>query len=195
MRPHKIGSQFYYKIMNNFNKNLPYSQPVAPKSEMSTYIVVAIIAFALGLGSGWLWTKKIVAPVDGTKNIETTEAADKTSGQISTGDLATSNSILVKDQTAGIEVVVEQVVLTNVAWVVVREDDGAGKPGKILGAQLFDAGISAGKVELLRGTETGKTYFVMIYSDNGDRAFDPKLDAPILDSVSQPVMSIFKVDR
>ena len=194
MRLNKFGSQFYYKIMNNFNKNLPYSQPVAPKSEMSTYIVIAIIAFALGLGSGWLWTKKNVAPVDGTKNIQTTEDADKTSGQTTTGDLATSNSILVKDQTAGIEVAAEQVVLTNVAWVVVREDDGAGKPGKILGAQLFDAGISVGKVELLRGTEAGKTYYALIYTDNGDRAFDPKLDAPILDSVSQPVMAIFKVN-
>ena len=91
MRLNKFGSQFYYKIMNNFNKNLPYSQPVAPKSEMSTYIVIAIIAFALGLGSGWLWTKKNVAPVDGTKNIQTTEDADKTSGQTTTGDLATSN--------------------------------------------------------------------------------------------------------
>ncbi|MFA6273043.1 MAG: hypothetical protein WC673_00925 [Candidatus Paceibacterota bacterium] len=185
--------------MNDFNKNknLPYNPPVQPmeaKSETSTYIVIAIIAFALGLGSGWLWTKKNVEPVDGTKNDKTTEVTDKTTGQTPTGDLVTGNSILVKDQTAGIEVAVEQVVLTNMAWVVVREDDGVGAPGKILGAQLFEVGVGTGNVELLRGTEAGGTYYAMIYSDNGDRAFDPKLDAPILDGISQPIIATFKVN-
>ena len=183
--------------MNNLNKNLPYSQPAqpaAPRSELGTYIVIAVIAFALGLGSGWLWTQKNVASGGEVKNEEVSENVDDETNLIPTENLATGNSILVKDQTAGIEVAVEQVVLTNMAWVVVREDDGAGKPGKILGAQLFDTGVGAGKVELLRGTETGKTYYAIIYSDNADRAFDPKLDAPILDSISQPIMATFKVN-
>jgi len=186
-------------FMNDFNKNknLPYNPPVQPteaKSETSTYIVIAIIAFALGLGSGWLWTKKNIAPVEGTKNVKTTEVTDKMTGQTPNGDLTISNSILVKDQTAGIEVAVEQVVLTNMAWVVVREDDGAGAPGKILGAQLFEAGVGVGNVELLRGTEAGGTYYAMIYSDNGDHAFDPKLDTPLIDSFGAPIMATFEAN-
>lgn len=183
--------------MNNPNKNLPYSQsaqPVAPKSETGTYIVIAIIAFVFGLGSGWLWTQKNVAPSGEIKNSQNTASTSKELGVTPAENLVTGNSILVKDQTAGIEVAVERVVLTSTAWVVVREDDGAGKPGKILGAQLFDAGVGAGKVELLRGTEAGKTYYAMIYSDNGDRAFDPKLDQPILGSTSQPVMAVFRAN-
>ena len=183
--------------MNNFNKNLPYTPPVqsaTPKSELSTYIIIAVVAFALGLGSGWLWTQKNVTPDGEIKDKKTADNANKETNQTPIGNLVTDNSISVKAQAAGIEVAAEQVILTNMAWVVVREDDGAGKPGKILGAQLFDAGTGAGKVELLRGTEAGKTYYALIYSDNGDRAFDPKLDMPILDSANQPVMAMFKAN-
>ena len=183
--------------MNNFNKNLPYNppvQPATPKSEMSTYIIIAVIAFALGLGSGWLWVNKNSTSDGATKDKNTADNTDKETNQTPTSDLTADNSISVKAQPAGIEVEVEQVVLKAMAWVVVHEDDGAGKPGKILGAQLFDAGTGLGKVELLRGTMAGGDYFAMLHADNGDRAFDPKLDAPILDSVSQPVMAIFKVN-
>ncbi|TSC67190.1 MAG: hypothetical protein CEO19_325 [Parcubacteria group bacterium Gr01-1014_73] len=183
--------------MNNFNKNLPYTppvQPAAPKSELSTYIIIAVIAFALGLGSGWLWTQKNVTSDGEVKDKKTADNADKETNQTPIGNLTGDNSISVKEQTAGIEVVVEQVVLTNMAWVVIHEDDGTGKPGKILGAQLFDAGTGAGKVELLRGTMAGGNYFAMLHADNGDRAFDPKLDMPILDASSQPIMATFKVN-
>ncbi|MEK7107666.1 MAG: hypothetical protein AAB814_00615 [Patescibacteria group bacterium] len=183
--------------MNNFNKNLPYTPPVqsaTPKSELSTYIIIAVVAFALGLGSGWLWTQKNVTPDGEIKDKKTADNADKETNQTPIGNLNTGNSISVKEQVAGIEVAVEQVILTNMAWVVIHEADGAGKLGKILGAQLFDAGTGAGKVELLRGTMTGGNYFAMLHADNGDRAFDPKLDMPILDSANQPVMAMFKAN-
>lgn len=183
--------------MNNLNKNLPYSQPaqpVVPKSELGTYIVIAIIAFALGLGSGWLWTQKNIASSGEIKNNKSAENINQETNTPPIENLATGNSILVNAQTAGVEVAVEQVILTGMAWVVVREDDGASLPGKILGAQLFDVGTGLGKVELLRGTEAGKTYYAMIYSDNGDRAFDPKLDQPIIGSNNQPVMATFKAN-
>ncbi len=183
--------------MNNFNKNLPYNppvQPTAPKGEVGTYIIIAVVAFALGLGSGWLWTQKNIEPVSGVNN-KAAENTNIVTNQTPTGDLAVGDSILVKDQLAGVEVMVEQVVLANIGWVVTREDDGKGAPGKILGAQLFDAGAwENGKVELLRGTEAGGTYYALIYSDNGDRAFDPKLDTPLTDATGQLVMATFKAN-
>ena len=181
--------------MNNFNKNLPYKEPVpAAKSEMGTYIVIVIIAFALGLGSGWLWLKKNVALNGEVKDKKTAENASEEINKMPIENLLADNSILVNAQPAGVEVVVEKVILAKMAWVVVREDDGAGQPGKILGAQLFDAGVGVGRVELLRGTEAGKTYYALIYSDNGDRAFDPKLDSPLTDASGQSVMATFKVN-
>ncbi|HEY4496034.1 MAG TPA: hypothetical protein VJC04_01615 [Candidatus Paceibacterota bacterium] len=183
--------------MNNFNKNLPYNkpvQPMTPKSELSNYIIIAIIAFALGLGSGWLWMQKNVTSDGEIKDKKIVDNADKETNQTPIENLTDDNSILVKEQVAGIEVVVEQVILKDMAWVVIHEDDGTGKPGKILGAQLFDAGTGAGKVELLRGTVADGNYFAMLHADNGDRAFDPKLDLPILDLSGQPVLATFKAN-
>src|SRR3989338_6152319 len=58
--------------------------------------------------------------------------------------------------------------------------------------RLFDGGTwDNGKVELLRGTIEGGKYFAMLHADNGDRAFDPKLDAPIVGKTGSPIMMEF----
>lgn len=169
---------------------------------LSSYIIVAIIAFALGLGSGYLWASKKAPAVLETKTTDTTESTGTTptvsgsasdNGDISpTGATISQNAVVAADQAAGVNVMVSQISLDKTAWVVVREDDGAGAPGKILGAQLFDAGTGSGVVELLRGTQIGNTYYVMIYNDNGDRAFDPKSDLPLLGDNGKPRAATFK---
>lgn len=98
---------------------------------------------------------------------------------VSTGN-ADTNSVSVSNQSAGSMVALGNVSMTQNGWVVVHEADASGNPGWILGAQRFDAGTyTSGQVELLRGTVSSKTYFVMIHNDNGDKMFDFHTDTPV----------------
>jgi len=89
-----------------------------------------------------------------------------------------TTNISVLAQEAGTTVRIETVSFDSPGWVAIHEDD-SGKPGRILGAQLFDAGKNNGTVTLLRATVPGKTYYAALLSDNGDRTFDKTTDLPI----------------
>src|SRR3989344_4018510 len=159
------------------------------ESRKWSYVLIAIIAFLVGFGSAWLYlTKSPAGKV--TKDSKVVEKDDETAD--SSLMLAEPNAVVVNKQKPGIEVNVTKVVFEKGGWVVVHEDDGSGKQGKILGAQLFEGGTwDNGKVELLRGTIEGGKYFAMLHADNGDRAFDPKLDAPIVGKTGSPIMMEF----
>ncbi len=172
---------------------------------VQNYVIVAIIAFALGLGSGAMWAgKKSVSDVTVSTDTGATSAANASSTDTAsgvsatpasgapTGTMVARNAIIVHDQKPGTTVVVSAINIDKSSWAVIREDDGTGHPGKILGAQLFDPGTNAGTVDLLRGTQDGNTYYAMIYTDNGDRAFDPKTDLPLIGPDGQPVTATFK---
>ena len=165
-----------------------------------TYVITAIIAFAIGFGSAWLvYNKKTdTTTTKKTDSVSTTTGSTSrtgdTTGTPSTlGTTSTSNSLKVNDQAAGAMVEVSSVTLKEPAWIVIRETDPeSDEPGRILGAQLFDLGTNPGTVELLRGTLPGKTYFAFVYSDNGDHAFDPKIDLPLKDTNGAMIMTTFK---
>ena len=66
-------------------------------------------------------------------------------------------------------------------------------PTNALGAQRFDAGTYAeAHVDLLRNTEPGKTYFVILYNESGDGEFDLKEDTPLLAGDSAFVSDTFQ---
>ncbi len=109
------------------------------------------------------------------------------------GEAAFVHAVFVQEQIAGNIVVIEKVILEETGWVAIHEDEG-GKPGKVLGAQLFDAGAWGGEVILLRATVPGKIYYAIVHRDNGDRTFDLKLDVP-LSASNGLVMSQFKTSE
>ncbi|MFA6536007.1 MAG: hypothetical protein WC250_03635 [Candidatus Paceibacterota bacterium] len=154
------------------------------KKSNGKYVVIAVVAFLVGFGSAWLWLTKSPAGV--------AIVGDKTSGKVEnkTGLEITGNSIVVGDQVAGISASIDSVKVEKTSWVAIHEDNN-GAPGNILGAQLFEAGEHSGSVELLRGMLPAKTYYAMIHTEDGDRAFDPKKDLPLIDDVGQPVWAIF----
>lgn len=84
-----------------------------------------------------------------------------------------TSSFMAADQTAGMSVMVSGIQVAGDSWVAVREADGS----RVLGAALVTAGTKSATVELLRATVAGKSYEVVIYTDDGDRAFDMKKDA------------------
>lgn len=119
--------------------------------------------------------------VDGNQDTRTT------SGVVLSG----KNTVDVENQSAGNIVTISSVELNQMGWVVVHEDVG-GKPGNVLGAALVFAGEhNAVSVELLRKTEKGKTYYAMLHTDDGDKAFDLKKDRPIADSTGANIQISF----
>ncbi|HEY4499033.1 MAG TPA: hypothetical protein VJH94_03145 [Candidatus Paceibacterota bacterium] len=146
-------------------------------------IIIATLSFILGFGLSWLIsTNKTVAP--GSE-----KTPDTASSEVQADVLM--NTVVVKDQSEGVSVTLERVSFKDSGWAVIHEEDSA-TPGRILGAQLFDAGTwTQGKVELLRGTIAGKNYYAMLHTDNDDRAFNPKNDLPIPDDEGNPIMIKF----
>lgn len=70
-------------------------------------------------------------------------------------------------------VVVASVTLNQSSWIAIRDESGS-----ILGAGLFPAGTQTDvSVPLLRGTEAGQHYQVLIYVDDGNKQFDFHKDA------------------
>jgi hypothetical protein len=92
-----------------------------------------------------------------------------------------NGSLTVDDQAAGTTVVLDSVTYPSTdGWVVVRDYEN-GTAGSILGAARYstDVGLTPDVVTVLRATEAGNTYQVMFYSENGDRMFDLRDDAPV----------------
>lgn len=79
-----------------------------------------------------------------------------------------NETLTVEDQSAGEQVIVAHATLVRMGWIAVRDSDG-----RTLGAGRFEAGEhSSVYVPLLRATEKGQGYQVLIYVDDGDREFD-----------------------
>jgi hypothetical protein len=100
-------------------------------------------------------------------------------------------SISVTDQAAGGVVYVTQMDLGESAWVAVRED-AEGSLGNILGAAWYPEGKHSGVVELLRSTDQNTMYYVVLYQDDGDKAFDYKKDTLVTDSDTNVLVTKFR---
>ncbi|MEK7536108.1 MAG: hypothetical protein AAB590_03835 [Patescibacteria group bacterium] len=102
------------------------------------------------------------------------------SSQTVTANVTGANSVSVSNQPAGNIVNLDAITISTSGWAVVHDADESGNPGWMLGAQRFDPGsYSSGQIEVLRNTISGKTYFVVIHNDDGDKQFDYHLDVPI----------------
>lgn len=174
--------------------------------EYQNVIVVALIAFFLGFGASSLFRSDSpreqdtsdtvlndlnnLMPVSDGKN--TDAASDTADAMHDTSVLVKSDAISVEPQRAGGGVRIASVALKDPSWVVVHEDKN-GAPGNILGAGWFSAGTHTDiMVELLRGTEPGKKYYVMLHEDGGaDKSFDKDTDKALQDPNGNIIMTTF----
>lgn len=170
----------------------------------SALVIVFIIAFLLGYGTS---SQIVNRPSDGLGMEEQSEESqeEERAGQETAAETEPSpessltqvplmlgagiNTISAENQPAGKSVSVA-VKTDKEVWVAVHEDM-AGKPGKILGAQLFAAGTHSGKVDLLRGTVAGMKYYAMLHSDDGDRKFDHTKDRPLVNAAGAAITDDF----
>ena len=160
-------------------------------------VIVFLVGFLLGLlvGPTFGGDNAEKTDEDGTPSeVEMTEKVDENGDIIETPNNTTpsNSSVEVEDQLAGDRVRLGDVSLENEAWVVVHESID-GVPTNALGAQRLDAGVHTGKyVDLLRSTETDKTYFVILYGENGDGEFSRELDKPLTGTDNTLISETFK---
>lgn len=144
-----------------------------PSAKSVAILLGVLLLFALGVyftvGADPAETVSEKTPVQ----TETTNGAPAQLHPVS------SDTFKVSDQDAGMKVIARDLALTGVSWLVVHELRADGTRGNALGAGLFPEGEAVfGEVPLLRGTEAGKRYTVLVYADDGDREFDLKKDMP-----------------
>ncbi len=191
-------------------------------NERKHMVLAGIAGLLVGFLVGWLWVDtgeetdtKVEKDTDQTIDLDTilkndaTEKTDSTKTEVTTPPPATpkpvtttpppvtvaasDNKITVETQTAGKEVKIGSLSLTDKFWVVVHEDDH-GKPLRILGAKSFAAGTHTDvAMKLLRETVTGQVYYAMLHSDDGDGKFDSQKDMPVTESGGAPIMVRFEV--
>lgn len=183
-------------LKNKFNSSEVKQALVENKTiNFNKYIVFIIIAVLVGFGLGRI-TSNDSKITDNTEKVKVSQQEGTISNNQNTDNITwpsnPSDVLLVSDQAPGLWVEIDKINVPKSVWLAIHEDNGFGKPGNILGAQLFDPGMASGTVELLRGMDSGKTYYAMIHDDNGDRAFIPKMDVPIVNALGEPIMVIFK---
>ncbi len=100
-------------------------------------------------------------------------------------------SFSVVDQSAGGVVYVSSLTFPKESWIAVREDND-GVMGNILGARRYPTGEHTGAIELLRDTQAGQTYYVVIYIDDGDKDFDHKKETLLINSEGNATAAIFR---
>lgn len=186
--------QYLIFSINVYNIRMELLQEVKENNNMKKegiFTTKIIIVFVIGVLFGFLGTFIFIK--DSTEKSDDTDIKkEKTKEVVGSEDTKSlnNNTIVVNDQNAGIVVDVETVILENDSWVVIHEDND-GVLGNALGAQLFLQGDSSGKVELLRGMESGKIYYAVIRQDDGDRAFDLEEDTLVSDKEGNTIQVRF----
>jgi len=106
-----------------------------------------------------------------------------------TGVVSEGNSVSALDQSAGKKILLKSVMLSQEAWVAIRDSSG-----KTLGAGLFSAGVHYDvSVSLLRATEAGQNYQALIYFDDGSKTFNLKTETIVLNPDGSVAGSTFNV--
>lgn len=164
-----------------------------------------VVAFVAGLLIGgllvWVFTASPDKPTPSTSSEETpdgeitgatetdetpeTPTASETpasSAPVAQEEVNGDFSFSVADQSAGTSVSLGSVTYpTTEGWIVIHEDVN-GSLGNALGAARYNTavGLNPQAVPLLRATTAGNEYHVVFYSENGDRMFDIREDAVLM---------------
>lgn len=167
-------------------------------SEKQRLIVVLIAGFVAGVALTTLFfVLPEGAPVSVSKVNNTQAVQERQVGTSAVLENIVSDGaekVIVQDQSAGSVVRLSSVTLSSSSWVAVHENM-AGMPGNVLGAVRLDQGMSAGQVALLRPTESGVSYYVRVYRDDGDRMFDLTKDAMVINVANVPIGDTFQTNN
>ncbi len=155
-----------------------FGKPAIDLNNASNRVIAGIIIGLIFVGGWWLIASDFSTGVksdvetQATLRTDISEQVERSSvlGPLSDDTptiTASTESVNVADQGAGMSVKVKEASLVQVGWIAVRDSNG-----RTLGAGRFEPGMYADvEVPLLRATETGQSYQVLIYVDDGDKEF------------------------
>ena len=149
-------------------------------TETQQWVIAGVMVLIVALAGWWLFTRPAADQGDANKTATSTNQTSGTTtsnndGRPTTG-MSAGETVTIETQTAGDHVHVAQAQLSRVSWLAVRDDL------RIYGAARVNPPVGGGTVSevtipLLRNTESGKSYTLVVYADDGDGAFDFKKDA------------------
>jgi hypothetical protein len=162
----------------------------------STFLAGVIV----GLIIGWGWfslggdNSKVATTTtpNNSSSSETTSGTNTNTTPAVVSSGASGSGITVATQPAGLQVAVSNISVSVPTWVVVLANVD-GKPGNALGAQMFFPGQTAGTIDLLVKTVSGKSYFIGQFVDNGDHRFSRADDTQVNTVAGSPMLSSFRV--
>jgi hypothetical protein len=177
-------------FMNHFShENNPISS-MEPNAQTKQWVAGGVAALVVVVGGWWvLMGKDVMGNRDADMQAITdamkasSGAQSDTSGTMNgtvevrpTTSVNAGEEVSANDQPAGDSVRVAEARLSRVSWLAVRDDM------RIYGAAKVTPPVGGGTmtditVPLLKNTETGKMYKVVVYADDGDGVFDFKKDA------------------
>ena len=140
-----------------------------------TYKKIAIIItllFVIGAGVGIVFWGQI----------------NKPSPDMPKGLIVSSNALYASDQKPGKTITISFVHLLKPGFVVVHENNSNNGPGQIIGVSKLLPDGETNNVEpitLSRSVIDGEIVHIMLHLDNGNGAFDPNQDQPVIDSIGQ----------
>lgn len=176
-------------------------------SERVYQVIIGVLVLVILVGGALMMSKRgavssSVNSEDATSSEESLEdegssASDASSGEEMTGadsgvstdssTVAQGDSVSAVDQGAAKVAIAQSVTLSKLGWVAVRDSRDW-----ILGAERLMAGTHKDvAITLLRATEAGKTYEMVLYADDGDMAFDLHKDSLIKESDGSDVSAAF----
>ncbi len=141
----------------------------------TNWVIIGAIAVIVLAGGWWFFMEKpadagpntLVADVGTGNSVNLTNPYPGTSYATTT---TAGETVRVQNQNAGSSVVISSMNLSRESWIAVRDSRS------ILGASRFSAGATSGTVKLLRPTEAGKSYTLVVFIDDGDKKFDFRVD-------------------
>ena len=136
-------------------------------TNVPTYAAFLAGGIIIGVLLAWGWStlraslaKSSVAAISTAKSAAGSVSKTSTTENTVLVAAFAGSTLTIEDQKAGFSVAIEKVSVSVPTWVVVYAND-SGKPGRILGAQLFFPSDESGRVTLLRATEAGQMYLVL----------------------------------
>jgi hypothetical protein len=172
-------------------------------NDTTNRVIAGIVLALIFIGGWWLIAQNTrgimqsgeksgsMADAGGTGASSGSSSAGSSSGSGSStgmeGQMVSGEGVTVADQPAGSLVTVKSARLDTTGWLAVRDSRGW-----ILGAARLEAGVhEAVEVPLLRSTTAGESYQVLLYADDGDKTFDFKKDALVMNSDGSVVGTTF----
>ena len=186
---------------------MPLALPKATPSKSNTarYMGIFVGGLVFGVVVAWGWSAlrnpsnnvatkgNAVTTTSTTSNTKTAANTTANTASVAAGVTLGSTDIdVTSPQRAGQSVIINSVGVSKPTWVIVY-DNNQGRPGNVLGAQLFFTSAN-GTVTLLRPTMAGKTYFIGRAVDNGDRKFQKTSDTPLADENGNQVLITFSTN-